>query len=349
MGIKITVSQGLRLQTPTYWDFSDAEFTLLVRPNWGVCSLTSLAFILQLQFLFSSDTEVTFTPPGTFRFPVKKPARPQNVPPKPPQRSKPHACPQALEHPPIPGLSGAAAAARIPPHGDQAGRGLRPNGQRGPGRGVRGTSAERETADLGAARADRAPRKRGTGGDCGERAGRGVRRVRDRGKGEARRAPLGAKVSAGREAASRRDALWQAGGSRPRFPGLGSLPGERGTVRGAAVQPSPPRASAPAAAILRSFHSNWRGLTGWLSWTDAPPPPDLRGSRGARAGGWNPRRVLTSPEVDPGRSGERACAPSSIPTRGRAREPLGGGARGPGQAVLLWISGPSTSMGWCNS
>lgn len=159
------------------------------------------------------------------------------------------------------GLPGAAAAARIPPHGDQAGRGLGPNGQRGSGHGVRGTSAERETADLGAGRAARAPRKRGAE-DCGERAGRAARRVRGRGIGEARGAPLGAKVSAGREAASRRVALWRVRGSRPRFPGLGSLPGERGIVRDAALQPSPPRASAPAAAILGSFHSNWRGLTG---------------------------------------------------------------------------------------
>lgn len=43
--------------------------------------------------------------------------------------------------------------------------------------------------------------------DCGERAGRAARRVRDRGKGEAHGAHLGAQVSPGQEAASRRAAL----------------------------------------------------------------------------------------------------------------------------------------------
>lgn len=123
-------------QIPTDWLFPREEFYLLVRPNWDAASLASFGFTLQPQYIFSSDTKVTFSPPGASRLESQpNTKRPAQTTTKEPNHTRARRPPR--------GLPGAAEAARMPPHGGQRPRAHRMAGTRPPSpRGGRELASE---------------------------------------------------------------------------------------------------------------------------------------------------------------------------------------------------------------
>lgn len=139
-------------QYPRPGTVSDEELSLLARPNWDVSSLTSfLGGPKPAPISFLPRTLRSHSHPRVLPLP-----RTLNVPLQPPQRRQATRAPTGTRAP------GNEREQRRPPEYLHAATG-------------------REGADPGGGRAGR-----GVGGDAGERAGRGARRVRGQGPGAGR-------------------------------------------------------------------------------------------------------------------------------------------------------------------